>query len=289
MKRSLRSLLFLALAVSILTVTALADTGPKSKLTVKVKNAPQEHYYLDLLAEGEDFSYPSLTEEELAALDPDLYSALLAAIPAGWHGCVSQGTDGPPIFGELTGKSDDGCMLHTFSYVGVPRTYRILMVTESGETWVSHVYTRQVLQSSVTVDWSTGSLSTPPVWAGYVLELLSTLLPTLLLEGLLLALMGLWSRRNLLVFLAANVATQLAMFFILGTTALKEGVGFGYYLLFIPLELVILLAETVAYRRLFTETSKRRSTVYGICANLCSAGLGWFLAEPVWKFIVSIS
>ena len=73
------------------------------------------------------------------------------------------------------------------------------------------------------------------------------------------------------------------------TTALKEGVGFGYYLLFIPLELVILLAETVAYRRLFTETSKRRATVYGISANLCSAVLGWFLAEPVWKFIVSIS
>ena len=107
--------------------------------------------------------------------------------------------------------------------------------------------------------------------------------------GLLLALLGLWNRRNLLVFLAANVATQLAMFLLLGTTALKEGVGFGYYLLFIPLELVILLAETVAYRRLFTGASKRRATVYGISANLCSAVLGWFLAEPVWKFIVSIS
>ena len=55
------------------------------------------------------------------------------------------------------------------------------------------------------------------------------------------------------------------------------------------MELVILLAETVAYRRLFTGASKRRATVYGISANLCSAVLGWFLAEPVWKFIVSIS
>ena len=286
MKRSFRTIFLLALSLLLLTVTALADTGPKSKLTVKVKNAPQELYYLDLLSMEGAPRHPSLTEEELAALDQELYSALLAAIPAGWHGCVSQGTDGAPIWGSLT-PDENGC--HTFSNYGVPWTYRVLMVTKSGEVFLSEVHTRRMLQSSVTVYWAAKSLSAAPLWAGYALELLSTLVPTLLLEGLLLALLGLWNRRNLLVFLAANVATQLAMFLILGTTALKEGVGFGYYLLFIPLELVILLAETVAYRRLFTETSKRRATVYGISANLCSAVLGWFLAEPVWKFIVSIS
>lgn len=286
MKRFSRVFMLACLSLALLTVTALADTGPTSRLTVKVKNAPQELYYLDLLSMEGSPRYPSLTEEELAALDPDLYSALLAAIPAGWHGCVSQGTDGAPIWGSLT-PDENGC--HTFSNYGVPWTYRVLMVTESGEVFLSEVQTRRMLQSSVTVYWAAKSLSAAPLWAGYALELLSTLVPTLLLEGLLLALLGLWNRRNLLVFLAANVATQLAMFLILGTTALKEGVGFGYYLLFIPLELVILLAEAVAYRRLFTETSKRRATVYGISANLCSAVLGWFLAEPVWKFIVSIS
>ena len=284
MKRFSRVFLLVSLSLALLTVTALADTGPKSKLTVKVKNAPQELYYLDLLSMEGSPRYPSLTEEELAALDPDLYSALLAAIPAGWHGCVSQGTDGAPIWGSLT-PDENGC--HTFSNYGVPWTYRVLMVTTSGEVFLSEVQTRRMLQSSVTVYWAAKSLSAAPLWAGYALELLSTLVPTLLLEGLLLALLGLWNRRNLLVFLAANVATQLAMFLILGTTALKEGVGFGYYLLFLPLELVILLAETFAYRRFFTGTSKRRAAVYGISANLCSAVLGWFLAEPVWKFIVS--
>ena len=284
MKRFSRVFMLVCLSLALLTVTALADTGPTSRLTVKVKNAPQELYYLDLLSMEGSPRYPSLTEEELAALDPDLYSALLAAIPAGWHGCVSQGTDGAPIWGSLT-PDENGC--HTFSNYGVPWTYRVLMVTESGEVFLSEVQTRRMLQSSVTVYWAAKSLSAAPLWAGYALELLSTLVPTLLLEGLLLALLGLWNRRNLAVFLAANLATQLAMFLILGTTALKEGVGFGYYLLFIPLELVILLAETFAYRRFFTGTSKRRAAVYGISANLCSAVLGWFLAEPVWKFIVS--
>ena len=284
MKRSFRTLCLLALSLLLLTVTALADMGPKPQLTVEVKNAPQEPYYLDLLAEGDAPSCPSLTEEELAALDSDLYGRLLAAIPAGWHGCVSQGTDGAPIWGDLT-PDGDGC--HSFGYYGVPWTYRVFLVTKSGETFLSEVQTRRVLQSSVTVDWAAKTLSAAPVWVGYVLELLATLVPTLLLEGALLALLGLWNRRNLMVFLAANAATQLAMFLLLGTTALKEGVGFGYYLLFLPLELVILLAETFAYRRFFTGTSKRRAAVYGISANLCSAVLGWFLAEPVWKFIVS--
>ena len=40
MKRWFRSLLFLALAVSVLTVTVFADMRPKPKLTVKVVNPP---------------------------------------------------------------------------------------------------------------------------------------------------------------------------------------------------------------------------------------------------------
>ena len=168
MKRSFRTLCLLALSLLLLTVTALADMGPKPQLTVEVKNAPQEPYYLDLLAEGDAPSSPSLTEEELAALDAGLYGRLLAAIPAGWHGCVSQGTDGAPIWGNLT-PDGDGC--HSFGYYGVPWTYRVLMVTKSGETFLSEVQTRRVLQSSVTVDWAAKTLSAAPVWVGYVLEI----------------------------------------------------------------------------------------------------------------------
>ena len=78
MKRTLRILFWMILAVSVLTVSALADSGPKPLLTVRVENAPEEGYYLDLLAEGDytgdmgggiDWSY---TDEEAAALDLSL-------------------------------------------------------------------------------------------------------------------------------------------------------------------------------------------------------------------------
>ena len=94
MKRSLRIAVLALLAVAALTVTALADTGPKPQLTIRVENAPEEPYYLDILAEGnyEDAASSfdglewSYSDEEIAALDQDLLEALRAAVPEGWHG-----------------------------------------------------------------------------------------------------------------------------------------------------------------------------------------------------------
>ena len=89
MKRTLRILALLCLSAIFLTVSALADSGPKPLLTVRVENAPEEGYYLDLVAEGEyeghsygsgeseysgiDWSY---SDEEAAALDTELLDAL---------------------------------------------------------------------------------------------------------------------------------------------------------------------------------------------------------------------
>ena len=69
---------------------------------------------------------------------------------------------------------------------------------------------------------------------------------------------------------------------------MKDGFGIMFLLLFIPAELVILLVETLLYRRCLTHPSSSRIRAYAIAANLCSAALGWFLAEPVWRFVVSI-
>ena len=96
MKKSLRNSILLLLTAMLLTVSALADSGPKPQLTVKVENAPEEPYYLDLLEKGDyqghtygsgdgDDTYSGLdwsySEEERAALDEGLLDALLAAVP----------------------------------------------------------------------------------------------------------------------------------------------------------------------------------------------------------------
>lgn len=304
MKTSLRLAFLLPLSVLVLTVTALADSGPKPQLVVRVENAPEELYYLDLLAEGDyeghtygsgdslysglDWSY---SPEEAAALDEGLLDAFRSAIPDGWHACTAEGTNGAPMWGDLYAESADaaGDPLHHFGYVGVPRTYRILMVTKSGQVYLSEPCTRQVLQSSATVDWAARTVTIPPVWLGFVLQFLSTFLPTLVMEGILLLAFGFSWKRNWKPFLLVNLLTQGALALFFSVQAVLHGVGFWYFLLFLPAELAVALAEAVFYRNFLTGRSKGRAFAYGIAANTCSAAIGLILMEPVWRFVVSIS
>lgn len=306
-----RMLLFLLTAV-LLTVPVFADFGPKPQLTVRVENGPEELYYLDILAEGDAASRyreetvgglkDSYTEEELSALDQALLADFIAAVPEGWYGCLTQGR---LVWGNI--DSEDG--VFQFGYLGVPDVYRVLMVTKSGETFLSEPVERQALQSSATVDWAAKTVNTPPLWKGYIVQFLATFLPTLAIEGLLFLLFRLWSRRNALVFLGVNLLTQggLTLWASLRTVRygtfwvemiwsdLESIVRFfdpggllsdfsDYWLL--PAELLILLAEAALYMWLFRDCSKRKAVLYALAANLASFLLGLYLAKPVWKFVV---
>ena len=226
-RKSLRTLVCALLASLALTTFAFADSGPKPLLIVRVKDAPQEPYYLDLLAEGNwDASEGNSRlkqstvitnsdgSETTVPLNEDLLALLLDNIPAGWHACTAQGTFGAPIFSQLFSRGTDasGNALHRFGYVGVPSTYRIILVTESGKVWVSDILNRRVLQSSVTVNWSDDTsavtVSVPSTIPGYLLQFLATLVPTLLIEGALLLLFRYSWKKNWEAFLLVNVLTQ---------------------------------------------------------------------------------
>lgn len=302
MKHMLRRLTLASLAAVLLTVSALADFGPKPLLTVRVKNAPEELYYLDVLAEGEyeghtygsgeseysgiDWNY---TPEEAAALNAELLDTLRAAVPEGWQACTAEGSGGAPMWGNLEGEdSVSGVRLHSFGYFGLPDTYRILIATAGGDTYVSPPCTRTALQSSVTVDWEAKSVEVPPAWIGYVLQFLCTLLPTLAIEGVVLVLFGFSWKQNRKPFLLVNLVTQGALAVYFSVTAVQSGVGWWYFFLLIPAEIVIAFVEGGLYTRLLTG-SRRRAFAYGITANLCSALLGLLTVEPLWRWIVSIS
>lgn len=302
MKRKLP--LFLLAAV-LLTVPVFADFGPKPQLTVRVENAPEELYYLDLLAEGDASRYPEgtvggLSEEDRSALDRELLADLTAAVPEGWYGCLTQGA---LVWGSI--DSNDGCF--QFWYMGLPDVYRVLMVTKSGETFLSDPLERQVLQSSATVDWAAKTVKTPSLWRGYAAQFLATFLPTLAIEGLLFLAFRLWSKRNVLVFLGVNLLTQGGLTLWTSVKTVRHGwlwaemIGeafrffdpemllyrlrvFPFYWL-LPAELLILLAEAALYMKLFRDCSKKRTALYALTANLCSFLLGLYLAKPVWRAV----
>lgn len=301
-----RKLLLFLLAAALLTVPVFADFGPKPQLTVRVENAPEDLYYLDLLAEGPPSPYAEgssggLPKEERTALDQALLAALTAAVPEGWHCCVVQDT---LIWGNIVSDED----LFQFGY-GLPDVCRVLIVTKSGETFLSEPFDRQVLQSSATVDWAVKTVKTPSLWRGYAAQFLATFLPTLAIEGLLFLAFRLWSKRNALVFLGVNLLTQGGLTLWTSVRTVRYGTFWAemirsdlkcalrffdpggllrdfsdYWLL--PAELLILLAEAALYMKFFRGCSKKRAALYALCANLSSFLLGLYLAEPVWRFVV---
>ena len=205
---------------------------------------------------GLDWSY---SEEEIAALDSELLDALRAAVPEGWHACTAQGTNGAPMWGDLIGSDAGGVRLHSFRYHGVPDTYRIILVTKSGESWVSGVLHRATLQSSATVDWAARIANAPSPAMAYALQFLCTLLPTLLIEGLLLFAFGYRSKRSWLVFLLVNLVTQGGFAVYLAVTVLNHGVSGWSLIFYIPIEVIITLVELLLYRRLLTEKKQGAS------------------------------
>ena len=230
------------------------------------------------------------SRQQTEGFSPALLAALRAAVPSGWHACIAQGSTRAPIWGELTGEPDgSGAMLHSFRYYGVPETYRILMVTASGETFLSDVLTRRTLQSSVTVDWVAKTAKPPLQSEGYLLQFAATFVPTILIELVVLLLFGFKLKENWKPFLLVNLVTQGLLHGYFALFAVNNGVGPWYFMLFIPAELVIALLEAFIYRAALKGRSKRRAFLCGLCANVCSAALGYFLAEPVWRFVVSIS
>ena len=297
-KQFSRRTLFTLLALLVLTVSALADTGPKPQLTVRLENPPEEPYYLDLLAEGTydpaaggynglEWSY---SYEELQQLDQDLLNTLLAQIPMGWHACTAQGGSFAPMRGDLVGEdAGDHLRLHSFSYVGVPETYRVLLVTQSGDCWITDAYTRHALQSSITLNWADRTASAPSAWLGRLTQFVCTLLPTLLVEGVLLWLFGYRSRKSWLSFLLVNLLTQGGFALYLTVTVLYHGVSGWSLLFYIPIEVIITVAELLLYRVLLTEKSRSRAAAYAIIANICSASVGLLLIDPLWRWIISFS
>ena len=307
MKRApLRAFVCALLASLALTTVALADFGPKPQLTVRVENAPQELYYLDLLAEGDWDAEDTDSNDGIErsyygkedTLDPDLLALLRENVPEGWHACVAQGTTGAPIYGELYAESTDasGNDLHIFAYHGVPSTYRIILVTQSGKVWLSEALERRVLQSSVTVHWADDTENTtvtvPSIVTGYLLQFLATLVSTLLIEGLLLFLFQYSWKQNWKAFLLVNVLTQGLLAVASSSVTAHSGVSAWYlFCFFLPAEFVVMLVEVFLYsgRGLLTGHSKGRATLYAVTANFASAVLGYYLAEPVWRLVVSVS
>ncbi|TYQ12849.1 UNVERIFIED_CONTAM: hypothetical protein Cloal_3886 [Acetivibrio alkalicellulosi] len=284
--KNIMAVIMITLTVFLFFNTAYADMGPKDELKVYVENSPDELYYLDLLTQDTREYDNFIRDEKRESFNQEMLDLLYSHEDEGWKPAFVEGT-GVPMWGNLIGEQKGDKMLHTFGYVGVPDTYRIIIVTESGEVSVSDVYTRKAMQSSITYDYTTGDVTEPIVWISYIIQFLTTCIPTLIIEGFILILFGFKLKENWKVFLTVNLITQVALTAILGTTLIKSGPITAYIIQF-PVELGIILFESILFARFLKGKSKSRRYVYGLVANLASWGVGFFLISYQYQLLLML-
>ncbi len=128
------------------------------------------------------------------------------------------------------------------------------------------------------LDLSAGTLTPGAPWWRQPLLVALRVALTLVLEGLVFLLFGYRQRRSWLVFLLVNLVTQFAVNLMILTNGApmysSGGRGLLFWLLYTPMELLVLLAEMLAFAKLLQERTKGRAVLYAAAANLVSWGVG---------------
>ncbi|MBQ8603837.1 MAG: hypothetical protein IJ410_03210 [Oscillospiraceae bacterium] len=276
--RYIKTVVIAAVLFCALSVTAFADMAPKPKITIKLENAPEGVYYMDLLAPEYD-SWPVEKEpddEIKEKYDEEMLEILFGMSGDGWYPAVS--VKNSLTWGELT--SENG--VHTFSY-HPPSEFRVIIVTEDGNVSISEKIERKTFRTNITLDYTTMSHTVRPVWQVYPVQFLSSFIPTIIIEYLVLLAFGLKNKNNLRYFMLANLATQLALNIVISTMMIKDGWGaflFGWILLIGP-EALIAMAEGYIYSKKFTDCENGWRFKYGIRANFASAAATLICLQPM--------
>lgn len=273
----------LLLCLLCLVLTAYADMGPKPEVTITVVNAPEEELYLDLLTEGTPTEHPYFS---LDGCDPAILESLRSLEGNGWLLAYSTGVSGPPVFGDLR-PWEDGTW--HFSYHGLPDAFRVAAATAGEARAVEEVYTRPFV-SHIVYDWEANTVreATPPLLRFFV-RLASTLLPTLVIEGVIFWLFGFREMKSWIVFLIVNIATQTGLHLAAGVSISLSGWHFLNYLLVTILpELVIWAAEAAAFAYLLQEHDRYQRIGCALAANAASFLLGYFPLRLLYDFMRSL-
>ncbi len=270
-KRISKAIIFLCIVLVLLLLpasTVLADMGPKPEILVKVINPPEGEYYLDLLTR-EANEYRRL---ELDSYDPEKLRLLDNYEVDGWKPGLVKGTPAP-MWGELTGVKTEEGLEHRFGYMGVPDDFKLIIVTPDNKLIVSEEIHRTSLKTVLTYDYNQNTVVLEKSALAFIKQFLTTCTTTLFIEGILLLVFGFSLKKNWVAFLLINLVTQIALTLTIGVLCQKEGL-LTAAIVFFPLELIIIIVESILFAVALKEHSKGRRVLYAIISNVLSAAIG---------------
>lgn len=264
------------MCISIFSRTVLADTGPKRSINIKLKNLPSEPFYAAILGPG---SLPSNIEKHYRQVNfPEEDEKIIDIF-------LNYEEDGFILFTYAGGytsivSSENMKKPESLSYgYMVPSTFKVIVVTKSGEVTVSNEITAKAFHSECEYDYSTNTLKEVYFASNFAKNLAIESFffcgITLTVEGIVLLCFGLFRKKNLVRFLIANLITQTLLFGFNLTCRLIDPLWQKYFIIWLVVEAMITVIELLIYLKKLVRkdgtVSVGRNIAYAITANAISA------------------
>ena len=154
----------------------------------------------------------------------------------------------------------------------------LLEVSANGETYTLEIPDNIRQYNTIfQLDLSDGTMKEAVLAGRNALLVAMRVSITLVTEGLVLWLFGYRTKRTWIVFLAVNLVTQTLLN--LSITGVIPPDGYWWFALIFG-EILIFLAETIAFALLFREKRKTVAALAALCANSVSLAAGiWILSN----------
>ncbi len=282
----LRRISMVLILMAALGIYAFADFGPKPSVVVEFENAGDQEYYVTLVAKEDKLGspYSRVTAEDQPETDG-------IAI---WNRLVAyEDPDGMVFAGNVQKLTGDGA--YVWGYYP-PSEFRVLIYFPDTDSFVesSEILEQYAFDSYYQMDFNdlpenwNDAVAAIPVTRKYnllwqITAFLLRLAVTVAVECLLAVLFGFKGKRQMLLVLAVNCATQLAMNLLI----LDESVGlFVFYVLqYALIEVGVILAEGLVYclalPKLATPEQNRNihPIAFAFFGNVASFLLGFLLSN----------
>ena len=273
-------------------ISVQADMGPKPAVDITLKNLDQECYITLLSKHENNGPYRAYTDGENPLEGKEYYSS---EIPDDIYlKFINYHDNDNYYFLQVISKLTPGNNNFRWGYYP-PEPFKILIYFEETDTFItSGIMERYAFKSYYEIDmnknlvdgsldiFELNGLSRNYNYIGEILSLLVRIVLTIAIE-LLIALLFMIKSKKLFVKVAiVNVVTQVILNIILNINYFNNG-ALSYMLLYIPLELLVIIIEAIAFTIIFRKQEELKyptliAISYAVIANLLSYGLGMILA-----------
>lgn len=289
--------LFLLVFISTsLMVSVHADVGPKPTTEVEIIGFDQV-YYFDVLFKVDESDVRLLDEEAIQErTEYDYYRDDFPDILNGF-----QDDDGYASYSLYSSNPHNIDQLEThkfhLGYYSPPNEFKIVLVLENDEMIISNVVNKTLFNATFTFDLSDFSLEdeTPELvdgvsvylieepspretipWGMTLLQIVLAVIFTIIIEMFVLFVFRYNKKSSYKLVLYINLITQFLFHSILIIGTLVGNI-YGFILVFVFGELLVLIIELILYIKYLKEKSKLTAAIYALLANLMSAFLGTLL------------